>query len=83
MTLELIDGVKIECYSTDHPPPHIHAKYGEAEDRIIIATGEIMEGSDLPKRKRKIAVKYVLENIKLLNKIFELMNPQIKRNAKK
>lgn len=79
MTLEDLHGIKIECYSGDHLPPHIHAKHAEYMDRIIIETGELMEGSNLPRKKSKIAIQYVLDNKKLLNTIFFLMNQNLKR----
>ena len=81
-TLEIIDGVKIECFSADHPPPHIHASYGEYEDLIIVSNSEIYAG-DLPNKKRKIAVGYVRENKDDLLEIFNELNPQIIRNEKK
>lgn len=36
-------------YFDDHPPPHFHAKYGEDQAQIVIATGEVLNGS-LPRR---------------------------------
>jgi len=36
-------------YFDDHPPPHFHAKYGEHQAQIAIATGEVLHGS-LPRR---------------------------------
>ena len=33
----------------EHPPPHFHAEYAEYEAQIVIATGQIREGS-LPSR---------------------------------
>jgi len=81
-SLTKISGIKIECFSADHPPPHVHAKYGEYEDLIIINSGEIHVG-DLPRKQRKIAIEYVNKNRDLISIIFNLLNPQIKRNAKK
>ena len=42
-------GIAIVMYFADHPPPHFHARYGEHEAQIEIATGEVREGS-LPRR---------------------------------
>jgi hypothetical protein len=36
-------------YYNDHAPPHFHARYGESEAVIAIATGEVIEGR-LPRR---------------------------------
>lgn len=42
-------GIIIAMYYNDHNPPHFHAKYGEYEAVIAIATGEVVEGR-LPPR---------------------------------
>ena len=41
---ELIDGIKINVYSNDHLPPHIHAIYNEYEAVISIIGKEIIRG---------------------------------------
>jgi hypothetical protein len=40
-------------YFVDHSPPHFHAKYGEYEAQVAIATGEFLNG-DLPRRARAL-----------------------------
>lgn len=35
-------GIVIAMYFDDHPPPHFHAKYGEHEAQIAIATREVL-----------------------------------------
>ncbi len=42
-------GIIIAMYFDDHPPPHFHARYGEYEAQVAIATGEVING-DLPRR---------------------------------
>lgn len=42
-------GILIRMFFHDHPPPHFHARYGEFEATIDIATLDILEGS-LPNR---------------------------------
>lgn len=46
-------GIIIAMYFDDHPPPHFHAKYGEYEAQVVIATGELLNG-DLPLRARAL-----------------------------
>lgn len=46
-------GIVIAMYFADHPPPHFHARYGEYEAQIAIATGEILNGS-LPGRAHSL-----------------------------
>jgi len=36
-------------YFDEHPPPHFHARYGEHEAQIAIASGDVVNGS-LPRR---------------------------------
>ncbi len=40
-------------YYDDHPPPHFHAKYGEHQAQIVIATDEVLHGG-LPRRALKL-----------------------------
>jgi hypothetical protein len=42
-------GIAVSMYSSDHPPPHFHARYGEYEAKIDIGTGEPQAG-ELPVR---------------------------------
>ncbi len=43
----------IAMYFDDHPPPHFHAKYGEYQAQVAIATGEVLNG-ELPRRARAL-----------------------------
>lgn len=76
-TIEIIDGVKIECYSADHLPPHVHAKYGEYESRIEIRTRTEMKGGNLPSKQLKKVVDYVKSNKDDLLDIFLKLNPNL------
>ncbi len=46
-------GIVIAMYSSDHAPPHFHARYGEYEAQILIATGEPLAG-ELPTRALRL-----------------------------
>ena len=46
-------GIAIEMYYGDHPPPHVHARYGGAAAKIAIADGDIIAG-DLPGRALRL-----------------------------
>ena len=46
-------GIVIAMYFDDHPPPHFHARYGEFEAQVAIATGELLKGS-LPRRAQAL-----------------------------
>jgi hypothetical protein len=47
-TIKIIDSVKIDLYSREHPPPHFHAIYADFEVLITIQDFEIYAGK-LPK----------------------------------
>jgi hypothetical protein len=38
------DGIKIQFYNDEHPPPHFHAEYAEHVAMIDIDTLAIMQG---------------------------------------
>lgn len=42
-------GIVVSMYFADHAPPHFHARYGEHEAQVLVASGEILAGS-LPRR---------------------------------
>ena len=42
-------GILIRMFFNDHAPPHFHARYGEFEATIDIATLDLVEGQ-LPRR---------------------------------
>jgi hypothetical protein len=39
-----VDGVKINLYLDDHPPPHFHAEFGEFRAQILIDGLAILNG---------------------------------------
>ena len=60
-------GIIIAMFYNDHAPPHFHARYGENEIRVNIATGEIMSG-DFPRRAQKLVLEWLeLHRDELLN----------------
>ena len=51
-------GIIIAMYFDDHPPAHFHARFGEHEAQIEIATGEVLRGH-LPRRARGLVEEWV------------------------
>jgi len=51
-------GIAIYLYFEDHAPPHFHARYGEHQAKVSIATGEIIDGS-LPRRAARLVSEWV------------------------
>lgn len=66
-------GIRVYIYSREHRPPHIHAVYGEYEVLLNIETGEIMAGY-LPVKQKKLAVKWISENLDQAMRIFYELN---------
>ena len=50
----IFDGIKIEFYANEHPPPHYHARYGEFIAQIEIVSGRMMNGRLPPAQARKV-----------------------------
>ena len=51
-TVAVIDGVKIQFYPAEHPPPHFHAVIAEFTAQIGIDPVVVLKGS-LPPNKRQ------------------------------
>jgi hypothetical protein len=51
-------GIVIVLYYGDHEPPHFHARYGEYEAQVLIATGELLAGN-LPRRAQHLVSEWV------------------------
>jgi len=45
-------------FCDDHPPPHFHARYGEHEAQVDVATGDILNGT-LPRRAHALVNEWV------------------------
>jgi hypothetical protein len=50
-------GMVVYMYFRDHPPPHIHVRYGRAAARIRIAPVQLMDGR-LPPRILALAIEW-------------------------
>jgi Domain of unknown function (DUF4160) len=50
----MVDGVKIEFYPDEHPPPHFHARYAEFVAQIDIRTSKILRGSLPPAKINRV-----------------------------
>lgn len=55
-TVAEFDGIKIEFYYAEHPPPHFHARYAEFIAQIEIEDIKVLKG-ELPRPQlRKVVV---------------------------
>lgn len=59
--LSFFYGIAIYLYYEDHPPPHVHARYGEHQAKVSIATGTIIDGS-LPRRAARLVAEWINEH---------------------
>jgi hypothetical protein len=58
-TIAWFYGIAIRMYVRDHPPPHVHAIYGEFEANVSIETGEVIDGA-LPRRAARLVKEWTL-----------------------
>lgn len=75
-TLKIIDSIKIDVYSREHPPPHFHALYAEFEELIVIETLETYVGK-LPSTQRKKVIDWACDKRDFLENNFKLLNPKL------
>lgn len=75
-TIKIIESIKVDIYSREHPPPHFHVLYAEYEELIEIETLDTYIGF-VPKAQRKKVVEWAKENKVYLNGIFKQLNPRL------
>lgn len=73
-TIKIIDSVKIDLYSREHPPPHFHAIYSDYEALIKIQDFEIYAGR-LPRTKLNKIIIWAKDNQQMLMDNFNRLNP--------
>lgn len=75
-TIKIIDSIKIDVYSREHPPPHFHAIYAEYEELIEIKTLDTYAGF-LPKAQRTKVIDWAQEKHEFLLQNFKRLNPRL------
>ena len=60
-------GIVIKMYFDDHPPPHFHAIYGDAEVQIRIDPFGLISGSLPPRALAMVAEWATLHRVELLD----------------
>jgi hypothetical protein len=56
-TVAIIDGVKIQFFAQEHPPPHFHAVFAEYRAQIEISSLRVLKGN-LPRAKLSMVVSW-------------------------
>ncbi len=74
-TIKLIDSIKIDVYSREHPPPHFHVLYAEYEELIEIESLATYAGS-IPKAQRTKVISWAEQNISYLMDTYNKLNPR-------
>ena len=75
-TIKIIDSVKIDLYSREHPPPHFHAIYAEYEELIEIDTLDTYIGH-IPGPQRKKVIDWAKDKKEYLKTNFKRLNPRL------
>ncbi len=60
-TVAFVDGVKIQFYPDEHPPPHFHAVFAEFVAQICIDPPKVLRGS-LPQSKLNTVLTWTAGN---------------------
>ncbi len=53
-TVAIVDGVKIQFFFGDHPPPHFHVDFGDHKAQIRIDDLAVLAGSLPPAKLRSV-----------------------------
>jgi hypothetical protein len=56
-TVAIIDGMKVQFFPNEHPPPHFHVVYAEYRALIRIDTMELWKGR-LPRSKLRSVIEW-------------------------
>jgi hypothetical protein len=75
-TIKIIDSIKVDIYSREHPPPHFHVLFAEYEELIVIETLETYIGY-IPTPQRKKVIKWAEPKKDLLLNNFKRLNPKL------
>jgi len=69
-------GIVIAIFFDDHPPPHFHARYGEHDAQVSIATGEVLNGT-LPRRAHALVREWAGQHREELEANWELARQEL------
>lgn len=75
-TIKIIDSIKIDVYSREHPPPHFHAIYAEYEILIEIKNLNTYAGF-LPNAQYRKVIDWASQNQEILIENFKRLNPKL------
>jgi hypothetical protein len=64
--VDKLDGLRIDIYPDEHPPPHFHVKSPEVNASFAIDDGRLLTGTASPSAIRKIKYWHSLATIRLI-----------------
>ena len=70
-TISRFFGITVMIYNNDHPPPHIHVRYGEANACVRIDNGKRLNGK-FPRKQLALVTEWVNSNRALLIETWNL-----------
>lgn len=73
-TVIILDGIRIEIYTNDHPPPQFHVAAGQMRAKFDIATGKLLRGG-LDKRSMRKVRQWMAVNGDLLMQVWISSRP--------
>jgi Domain of unknown function (DUF4160) len=79
-TVAIVDGVKIQFFAREHPPPHFHAVFAEHRAQIRIDSLGVLKGR-LPRAKLRAVVSWAETRGEALQRVWE--DVQAKRKPEK
>jgi Domain of unknown function (DUF4160) len=56
-TVAIVEGVKIQLFAQEHPPPHFHAVFAEYRAQIDIGSLHVLKGR-LPPAKLAVVISW-------------------------
>jgi hypothetical protein len=75
-TIKIIDSIKVDIYSREHPPPHFHVLFAENGELIVIEHLETYIGY-IPAPQIKKVIKWAESQKNLLLNNFKCLNPRL------
>jgi hypothetical protein len=64
-TVAIIDGMKVQFFPNEHPPPHFHVAYAEYRALIRIDTMQLWKGN-LPRNKLRSVIEWASQRQAIL-----------------
>ena len=79
-TVAMVEGVKIQFFAKEHPPPHFHAVFAEHRAQIEIEALAVLKGR-LPRAKLRVVLSWAETRREALELAWEAV--QAKRKPEK